>query len=141
MTVGTVRRAGRGHNTAVVRCRGMQCTPVGAVTGGAVAAGGEVLANRRASQAAVGIVAAGAAVMGVAGSTPQGVVMAVCTGSRCHLHQGAVIRGVGSMGGLPCSSVALIAIATAGRNARLQVRDIGMAKTAIAAMGYSNREI
>ena len=113
MTAGAVIGAARGHNTAVVRCGGMQCTPVGAVTGGAVAAGGEVLANRGASQAAVRIVTAGAAVVGVAGSTPQGVVMAVCTGSRCHLYQGAVIRGVGGMGRRP--TVRMTGLTVAGR--------------------------
>ena len=58
MTAGAVRTSGR-HNTAVVRCRGMDCVPGSAVTARTVAASGWnarlQVRNRGMAEAAVAV--------------------------------------------------------------------------------------
>ena len=98
VAVGTTGRT-NGDQTAVVEVGGrMQRIPVAAMAGRTVAAVGKVRADRRADQAAVRIVTAGAGVMGVCRGTDQGVVVAACTVGRTD-----VTRAVWSMAGV-CSA-------------------------------------
>ena len=119
----------------------MGCRPAAGMTGGAVAASGEVLADRQAPEAAVRVVTAGTAVMGISCSTDQGVVVAVGAAGRCDLHQGAVIRGRYRVGRYPGIRMAGGTVAAAGRDAGLQVRHGGMTEVAITAMGYGYRAV
>ena len=67
----------------VVRCIGrMDGFPSVDMTGGTVAAGNEVLTERQASEAAVHVVTAAAAVMGIGGCADQGIIMTACAARR-----------------------------------------------------------
>jgi len=113
------------------------------MAGGAVAADGEVLCIRAVgrNQAAVRIVTAGTAVMGLGGDAEQGVVVAVRAACRCDLHQRAMVRRIGRMGDFPREDMAAGAVATTDRETRLQVRNGRMAMCANTLMRYGHRRI
>jgi len=119
----------------------MGCRPAAGMTGGAVAAGGEVFACRQAPEAAVRIVTAGTAVMGRGCSTDQGVVVTVSAAGRCDPHQGTVIRGRDRVSRFPIIRMAGEAVAAAGRDTGLEVRNRGVTEGAITQVGYGDRGI
>ncbi len=93
----------------------MQRAPGGAVTGGAIAAGGEVFTDRRAHQAAVGAMAVRAVIrMGVGRGAGQGVVVTAGAVGRCDLDQGAVVRGDRRMRRVPAGGVTGLTVAADG---------------------------
>jgi len=140
MTARAVVGAGRGDQAAVIRRCRMQPAPVVAVTGGAVAAIGEVLvvgAQRR-HQRAVGIVTGRTEVMhlvvGVVGQRRRIAVTAAAAG-RVDLQQ-RIVRGeavvVVEVRGLPTGAVTGLAVAAGEK--RLQVGVVGGHQAAVAVM-------
>ena len=104
MTAGTVVRAGRRDQAAVIRSGGVDRAPVAAVTGSTVAASDEVLAVGavdRNQGTGVGVMAAGTAVMSLGGGADQRVVVTIGTARRWNLHQGRVAGRVGEMNHFP----------------------------------------
>jgi hypothetical protein len=88
VTAAAVRGADNGHQSGVFRDDNMDRIPNVAVTGGTVAAGGEVLANRSVDQSAVSVVTVGTvAVMGIGCGAGQGVVVTFGAAGRCDLNQ------------------------------------------------------
>ena len=80
----------------------MERAPGAAVTGDTVAAGGEVLADRRAHQGAVGAMAVRAVIrMGVGRGAGQGVVVTAGAIGQCHLDQGRMVRSHRGMRRVP----------------------------------------
>ena len=115
----------------------MQGPPVGTVTAGAVAAGGEVLTTDRVLEAAVRIVTVGAGTM--SGGAHQAAVVAAGATRRSRLNQAAVVRDGRCVEAGP--RIAMAVRALAGRKPRLQVRYGGMAEVALAAVDDVHRRI
>ena len=106
---------GDGDDPCMVRGGSVQPAPVSAVTGGAVAAGGEVLAHCAALQGAVGAMAVRTVLqVRLRSGADQGVVVAARTVGRGHLNQRSVVRGVGGMRSPPSGGVTGLAVSAGG---------------------------
>ena len=140
VAVGTAGRTD-GDQAAVVECGGrMQRTPFATVAGRTAAAIGEVGAYRRADQAAVSIVTAGAGVVGVRRGADQGVVVAACTVGRTDADQCGMVDGR-CMLSTPAAGMAGGAVAAAARDTGLQGRGRRMTVGARPKMDHCNRSI
>ena len=85
------------HQGSMIRSIGVNRTPAAGVTAGTVTAATEVLADCKASKAAVAFVAVTATVMGFVRSTDQSVIVAAGTTGATNLNQRTVVRGIGGM--------------------------------------------
>ena len=127
VTVSTA--GGTNLNQSAVVGDGVQAVPVAGMTSRTVATSKEGFIKRKALEAAVSIVTAGTSSVGVGCAAEQSVIVTAGTAGRCNLNQIAVVRGVGGMGGFPTAGMTAGTIAAAGRQTRLQVRNIGMTVT------------
>lgn len=111
---GVTGGAGNRHDTAMVWWILVLGLPAAGMTGRTVTGAQQGLTNRQAAQAAVGIMAAGAGVMGIGCSTVQGVVVTAATAGCGNLYQIAVIGNIGRVGAIEVAGVTAGAIATDG---------------------------
>jgi len=136
VTVRTAGGAGDGDDTAVNRGVEVQGTPAAGMTGGTVADGRQVLTAGDAAQAAVSIVTAGTAVMGLGGTADQGVVVTAVTAACAHLHQVAVVRGDDGVGRFPAVGMTVDTISATDRNPGQNRRNRGcVTQIAVAHVG------
>ena len=146
MAVAATRRINPDQEAVVRHIGRMSHFPGIRMTGGAVAAGGEVLTKRRADEGAgVGVMAAGTAVMSLGGGADQRVVVTIGTARRWNLHQRGVAGRVGEMNHFPRNTgvwtMAGHTVATTGRNISLQGRDGRVTEGTISVMGHINRRV
>ena len=106
--------------------------PGAGMAAGTVAADRKGGAERRAEQAAIRIVTAAAGVVGLGGSTDQGVVVAVGAAGAADGHQHGMVDGRGMLD-VPAAGMAGHTLAAADRNPGLQVQT-GRVRVAVQAI-------